>query len=314
MPMRILLCVLMGLLSFGAHARSAAAPESVQIKREGVEPTQDEQLFIYLLNKARHDPPAYGKSIGLNLDQVIPRPPLALNKELTASARFRAGDQAKRRYFGHTDPDGVGPNRHARESGYKLAASFGSKLADNNIESCSGGDVLPADALKRLIVDEGVPSLGHRKHLLGMVPNHDSALEVGVGAVIPAPADGAVYAAYYTIHTARTDKPEAFVTGVVYDDKNANGAYDPGEGLSGVTVAGGGANVKTHTFGGFALPLKPGPILVGCHQGEFKGQATAQVLMDTRNVHLEFISGKKEAVLNFGKPIPSKPAPSGRKR
>ncbi|GMV79495.1 MAG: hypothetical protein AMXMBFR7_06790 [Planctomycetota bacterium] len=311
MPMRILLCVLAGLLSFGAHARSAAAPESVQVKREGVEPTQDEQLFIYLLNKARHDPPAYGKSIGLNLDQVIPRPPLALNKELTASARFRAGDQAKRRYFGHTDPDGVGPNRHARESGYKLAASFGSKLADNNIESCSGGDVLPADALKRLIVDEGVPSLGHRKHLLGMVPNHDSALEVGVGAVIPAPADGAVYAAYYTIHTARTDKPEAFVTGVVYDDKNANGAYDPGEGLGGVTVAGGGQNVKTFVCGGFAFPLKPGPVLVGCHQGEFKGQATAQVLMDNRNVHLEFVSGKKEAVLNFGKPIP---APQAAKR
>ena len=47
------------------------------------------------------------------------------------------------------------------------------------------------------------------------------------------------------------------LTGVVYDDANGNGQYDPGEGVAGVTVSmdGGAYYAVTSASGGYSLPL-----------------------------------------------------------
>ena len=54
-----------------------------------------------------------------------------------------------------------------------------------------------------------------------------------------------------------SDSTTAYVVGVVYSDKNANGSYDQGEGLAGVTVvpSSGTYYAVTPAAGGFVLPL-----------------------------------------------------------
>ena len=75
-----------------------------------VEPTPEEQAAIYLLNRARSDPPAYGQKIGVDLSTVAARPPLAVNQNLTGSARFHAKEMLTAGYFDHTSAvTGDGP-------------------------------------------------------------------------------------------------------------------------------------------------------------------------------------------------------------
>jgi len=295
--MHLLLTLLM-LLAFAGLAgeRGGDAPA----KREPLEPNAEEQLLIYLLNKARSDPPAYGKSIELDLSGVAPQRALAVSKELTASSRFRADDMLKRNYFDHVDPDGLGPNSRALEFGYALGRNYKRDKIINNIESICAGYDKAGDILKSLIVDEGIENLGHRKQLLGMQPFHALAREIGVG-ILPRGTLTAKYEAYCTIHLAARDLNGSFVTGVVYDDKNANGAYDVGEGIGGATVSADVAKTLSFSHGGFSLFLPRGPYNVRCDKGGFNGPAAASLILRGENIHVEFVSGKKFGIVDFVK-------------
>lgn len=269
-------------------------------KHVPLEPNAEEQLFIYLLNKARSDPPAYGKSIALDLAGVAPQRALAVNKELTSSSRFRSDDMLKRDYFDHVDPDGIGPNARASEFGYALGQNYKRDKITNNVESICAGYEQAADILKSLVIDEGIENLGHRKQLLAMQPFHALAREIGVGIVQRGKLT-AKYEAYCTIHLAARDKPSAFVTGVVYEDKNANGAYDVGEGIGGATVSADAVQTVSLQHGGFSLPLPRGPYVIRCDKGGFNGPATASVILRGENIHVEFVSGKKFGIVDFVK-------------
>jgi len=279
----------------------AGEPVSESPRRQPpAEPNANEQLFIYLLNKARSDPPAYGKSIGLDLANVNSQHALAVNAELTASSRFRANDMLKRDYFSHIDPDGVGPNSHALEKGYLLGKIYKRAKDSNNIESICAGDEQAADILKSLIIDEGVPNLGHRKQLLAMQEFHTFAREIGVG-IVPRGTATAKFEAYCAIHVAARDLNGAFVTGVVYEDKNSNGAYDMGEGIAGATISSDAKQVSSLQHGGFSMQLPRGPFLVRCEKGGFEGSASASLIVRGDNVHVEFVSGKKFGIVDFVK-------------
>jgi hypothetical protein len=293
--MRYVLTLVM-LLSLASLAgeRGGDAP----VKREPLEPNAEEQLLIYLLNKARSNPSAYGKSIELDLTGVAPQPALAVSKELTASSRFRADDMLKRNYFDHLDPDGTGPNAHALKFGYALGRNYKRDKTTNNIESISAGYDKAADILKSLIVDEGIENLGHRKQLLAMQPFHALAREIGVG-ILSRGTLTAKYEAYCAIHLAARDLSGSFVTGVVYDDKNANGAYDVGEGIGGATVSSDAVQTISLAHGGFTLFLPRGPYNVHCDKGGFSGSAATSLILRGENIHVEFVSGKKFGIVDF---------------
>lgn len=91
-------------------------------------------------------------------------------------AQARAEDMARRDYFGHVTPEGIGPNRHMREAGYALPDWYPAGPADNSIESIGGGFSSAADfwaSLKR--------SPGHRAHVLGLFPMFAEQVYVGIG-------------------------------------------------------------------------------------------------------------------------------------
>src|SRR5262249_22415918 len=122
-------------------------------------PTAVEQYLLERLNDARANPAAYGASIGLDLSGVAPSQPLAINALLTSAAQGHSLDMSVNNYFSHYTLNGVDPGGRIAAAGYS-ANTWG--------ESIAAGYATPDDALAGLIIDAGVPNLGHRMHLLAM--------------------------------------------------------------------------------------------------------------------------------------------------
>jgi uncharacterized protein YkwD len=253
------------------------------------EPTDQEQLFLELLNMARANPAAYGASIGLDLSNVAPSMPLAFNLQLMQAARLHSQDMSQRDFFGHVNPDGLDPGDRIDRVGYDWKA-YG--------ESLAAGYDTPADALRALIIDEGIPDLGHRKHLLSIDSVSATLSEVGIGIVNES---SGIYDDYYTIDSARdyftSSTHDWFLTGVVYNDLDANDFYSPGEGYAGLTVrataVGGGAEFTTTTFcsGGYTLELPAGAYDVTVSGGSLNSDLVANdVSIGSANAKQDFVS------------------------
>lgn len=262
--------------------------------------TAQEQWFVYLLNRARHDPVAYQQEVNLPVDLsgVPARPPLAVNDALFRSAEFHADEMATFNYFRHQSTvTGDWPNKMVRDQGYPLQSSFPNNA--NQVESIAAGTFYnSADVvLRELIIDEGVPSLGHRKHLLGIDDFNAGNREIGVGMAVN---QAATYTNYWAIHATRSSTSDKFLTGVVFHDANNNGRYNPGEGLSGVTVQVGNQTTTTNAAGGWSLPVAgTGQHTVMASGGGFAGSSSVTVNVGSSSIAVDFISGKSGGYVNF---------------
>jgi len=263
-----------------------------------------EQLFIYMLNRARHDPVAYQQEAGLSvsLSGVAARPPLAVNNDLSDSAQYHSDDMiVAPYYFGHQSPTGEWPNEMVRDQGYALDAAWPNN--DNYVESLVAGTNFSTAglALSTLIVDEGIPDLGHRKHMLGIDDFNAGNREIGVGYAFN---NSATYKNYWTIHSTRTNTSAMFLTGVVFNDTNGNGRYDLNEGLPNVTVSTGSLGLLTNEAGGWSIQVpSAGSYTVTASGGGFSGTAQAVATVNG-NVEVDFISGNPQGIVNFAPPAP----------
>ncbi len=138
------------------------------------------KAFEYL-NKVRVNPGRYIKDTGVDLSSIKPQKKLKWNTTLARVAEKKAADMAKRNYFGHQTPEGVGINHMMHEAGYKLPEYMRKKKSANFFESIAAGKSNGQDTIKMLIVDKGVKSLGHRKHLLGMTKFWSNCKDIGIG-------------------------------------------------------------------------------------------------------------------------------------
>jgi len=266
----------------------------------------EEQLFVYELNRARHDPVAYQQEQQLSVDlSYIPvRGPLAIDDSLYGSAGFHAEEMATYNYFGHqSQVTGDWPNKMARDHGYQLPTAW----ADNNnyIESIAAGGydsyATSTAPLRALIVDAGVPSLGHRHHLLGYDDPGESPFyalnrEIGIGHAYNAASN---YRHYWAAHVTRVSTADLFLTGVVFNDLNSNSRYDLNEGLAGVTVSAGGFNTTSNSQGGWAIQVTAGTYTVTAFGAGFSGSAVAEATVGAENVEVDFISGQAVGYTNF---------------
>ena len=123
------------------------------------------------------------------------RATMRYNPVLARVARERASDMAARGYFGHTNPDGWGPNALVRQAGYLLPSYYGVAPDTNNIESIGAGPAT-ADEVWQLFLN----SAAHRAHLLGLTSFYAEQVEYGIGYVA---APGTTYGHYWVIITAR---------------------------------------------------------------------------------------------------------------
>ena len=270
--------------------------------------SSEEQLFVYLLNKARHDPQQYeiDQKLPVSLAGVAARPPLAANTDLFDSAKFHATEMAVNNYFGHqSDVTGDWPNKLARDQGYVLPSYFDS---DNNyIESIAAGtlDDTAQEVIDQLVIDKGVPSLGHRLHLLSIGDFYEDSREIGIGHAF---SKASTYSHYWAVHATFSNTADTFLTGVVFQDANKNQAFGLNEGLAGVTVSIAGNNLQTQTnaAGGWSIKVPgAGTYTVSASGGAFIGTATASVNVAKQNREVDFISGKADAVIDFTASSPS---------
>lgn len=259
----------------------------------------NEQLMIYVLNRARNNPVQFqvehSDRVTVDLSDITPQPPLAVNAVLTASTGFKAAELADSDYFEHQSAvTGLFPNELARNCGYVLPDFYPND--QNNIESLAAG--FPAtiiNLLEDLIEDRDLDPPGHRIQLLATIDFFQTHREIGVGF---ANNPGSTFRNYLAIHTAVTNDDDLFLTGVVYDDANSNGRYDLNEGLPGVTISDGTRSVATNAAGGWSLPTSPGARSVTASGAGFVGSDTIPVEVTDSNIEIDFLSGQRGQV-NF---------------
>lgn len=133
------------------------------------------------LNKIRKNPSAYSSTLKVDLSSVLPRHPLKLNQFLINAAQAKAASMASQNYFSHVDPEGKGMNIRIKAAGYEIPAEWYDEPSKNYFESLGAGVSSSKEIIDLLIIDEGTPSLGHRKHLLGIDDFHSNCMDFGIG-------------------------------------------------------------------------------------------------------------------------------------
>jgi uncharacterized protein YkwD len=138
----------------------------------------------------------------LTRDRGQQRPRLVWNPILARVARERAWDMARRGYFAHVNPEGLGANTLVTRAGYVLPDNYDHSLAGNNIESAAEG-YASAEAVWR----HWMGSPHHRSHLLGLNPQQREQSEFGIGYVV---RPGSKFGVYWVVLIARPgDAPPA---------------------------------------------------------------------------------------------------------
>jgi uncharacterized protein YkwD len=91
-----------------------------------------------------------------DVERRAPLPPLSPNSRLAASAARLAGSQSATGQVGHISPDGMKPGERMRAEGL---------YAGITEEDISYGASTAEEVVRQLIIDDGVPSRGHRTSL-----------------------------------------------------------------------------------------------------------------------------------------------------
>jgi len=104
------------------------------------------------------------------------RPQLIRDETLTRVAMERAQDMARRGYFNHVNPDGIGPNYLLKQAGYPLPEWWSSSRSLNTVESICAGYPTP-----ELAWQSWMHSSPHRTHLLGLHSFYAAETRYGVG-------------------------------------------------------------------------------------------------------------------------------------
>lgn len=142
--------------------------------------TEAKQAFEYL-NNIRTQPEKYDSAFPFLKNSNISKTKLVWNDTLAKAAEQKAMDMAKRNYFAHVDQDGYGINYYLNKAGYQLNQSWLKYINANNFESLVKLAKNGEDAIALLIIDKGVPSLGHRNHLLGINEWNRNLKDIGIG-------------------------------------------------------------------------------------------------------------------------------------
>lgn len=127
------------------------------------------------------------------------RPELRCVPLLEELARQHATDMARRGYFSHVTPDGIGPNEMLRRGGYPLPAGYDQSLTANNVQSIGAGTPDP-----NTIWDLWMGSGSHNKHLLGAGDFWREQIDYGIGYVHD---PNSPYISYWVVFTAYPETP-----------------------------------------------------------------------------------------------------------
>ena len=286
------------------------------------QPTDEEQLYLEYLNRMRANPTAEGQRLAVSTDPNVlaaysqfgvnlslmqsefatnpPVPPLAMNADLIAAARWHSGDMFTNQYQGHYQTNGT----MVLDPGQRMAANSYQAFAwGENVFSYSHN--VPFGHAGFAVDWGGSPLTGGMQNPPGHRDNMLSAdfREVGVGVVDG--VNGSVGPQLVTQDFGSQGSATAFITGVVYYDFNGNGFYDLGEGIGGVTVNTPGSTyyAVTANSGGYAIPVSA--------NGNYPLTFTAPGMSNQASVAVSSLHNVKvDQVLSYSPPALSGPQPA----
>src|SRR4051812_19170827 len=85
---------------------------------------EEAQQAFQLLNTIRSNPEKYSRELHLTSKLNITKAPLRWNDTLAKVAEAKALDMARRNYFDHVNPEGLGINYFINQNGYTLNADW----------------------------------------------------------------------------------------------------------------------------------------------------------------------------------------------
>jgi len=270
-------------------------------------PTDEEQLYLELINRSRANPAAEGarfraiddpevrqdiENFKVDLDKLVsdfnaisPAPPLSLNANLTAAARLHSLDMLTNQFQGHAGSNGSTTGDRITAQGYQWSA-FGENVFSNARSVSHGHAAFDIDWGGGEASVGGVQNPpGHRNTI------HDPVYrEIGIGAILT--SNGKVGPQLITQDFASRRNPTPFVTGVAYYDLNQNNFYDIGEGIEGATILVQGSQFYSVSAasGGYSVPV-PGNGTYAVTLG-LLGAADARksaVVANNQNVKVDFM-------------------------
>ncbi len=262
-------------------------------------PTADEQYLVELINRARANPSAEASRLNIDLNEGLAagtistaaKQPLAINPNLTDSARKHSQWMIDTDTFSHTGASGTDPQTRMTNAGYVFSGSWsnGENIAYNasSVVIQTTPNVLKGH--NDLFIDDNYPGRGHRTNLMS-----NSFREIGPG--VATGAFNGMNAVMLTEDFGSTGT-SVFLTGVSYYDGLApNNFYSVGEGLGGVTVTAkrtsdnATSTTTTWASGGYSLALTPGTYTVTASGGSLSSPiAYSNVVISTENVKRDFV-------------------------
>lgn len=286
-----------------ATLSASAAPTTFYLQPQ---PSNQEQYMLELINRARANPAAEGEMLANVTDPDIlhaysqyavdtnklksdfagykAQQPLAFNSKLMMTTYSQSTDQATNGFQSHNGSNGLTFADRMGIIGYQ------DRLCGENADAYAKGVYY---AHVNLNADWGVYDLGHRMNIMSSYAKYQPFKEVGI-SIVPTNIAGFGPLVVTQDFSTPNDPNVGYVVGVVYNDLNGNGAYDEGEGLSGVTVTpdGGSYYTTTSASGGYVLPLPTdvsGSLKVSVSGGSL-GAARVKTLDYTvgTNVKLDF--------------------------
>ncbi len=285
------------------------------------DPSADEQYMLELINRARAHPADEAVTLAKSTDQWVrdeysyfqvdlgqvkrdfktyaAKPPLAFNANLITLAREHSNYMIDTNSQTHYETDTSDPYYTGYDVLSRLQTVFPFvQLCTENVYTAVFD---PDQAHAGLLVDWGVPDLDHRIPLMGLTDPSagivDTFNQIGIGYVAnPANPNGNTNeTGPYVVTEDFYEDSQVFLVGVVYQDSNQDGCYDPGEGLAGVTITPGSGNyyAVTSSSGGYAIPIDPGAnetLTITASGGGLAATITQTVVTTGANVKVDFVT------------------------
>jgi len=136
--------------------------------------TEEEKQVIYLMNLARINGPLFEqtylkkyledndlgtnkwvKSLKRDLKALQPMEVLKPVSKLCQAAKYHASDIGKKGKFSHRSTNGQSPEKRLKRFGFECCA-----------ENLDAGNEKAIDIVMKLLIDEGIDGVGHRKNIL----------------------------------------------------------------------------------------------------------------------------------------------------
>ncbi|WP_051928716.1 CAP domain-containing protein, partial [Thermopetrobacter sp. TC1] len=257
--------------------------------------TDQEQLMLELINRARLDPQAEADRYGIDLNDGLPagtidaspKQPLAMNDLLIDAARAHSQWMLDTDTFSHKGANESTATDRIQDAGYQLISPW--KTGENiNLHGVSPGPIDPTASIyeqhRGLFL-----SSGHRTNILD-----DEYREVGVGQKIGTFTDdqGQDWDSSMITQDYASSGSGHFITGVIYDDNDNNDFYSVGEGKSlGIQAdtTSGTTNITSGSSGGYALHVDDNQAITLTF-GSGGGAIIVRVDIGSENVKVDLVN------------------------